>query len=203
MQPATTVRRGFGARPPGRSVGLMSRSERQGRGGGGLDLASRAWVLIVGQDRYQSTGRPRPRVGLSGARRLVIRVVAPLALLGLAWLYWIWPNDLVPDRLPLGRADDVAVAFVNMFLAIRIVAGRRGAGASGDSSADPLTGDTSPARTGAAKPRGAREIDAIAAVLAAHGAPIVVYNALHRQPLAEFDAGRGWASTWAAPTSMP
>jgi Sulfotransferase family/Protein of unknown function (DUF1232) len=133
----------------------------------------------VGQDRYQSTGRPRPRVGLSGARRFAVRIVAPLALLGLAWLYWIWPNDLVPDRLPLGRADDLAVALVNMVLAIRIAAGRRAADASGDSSAEPLTVDTSAARTGAATPRGAREIDAIAAVLASHGPPIVVYNASH------------------------
>ena len=136
-------------------------------------------MLLLGQDRYQSTGRPRPWVGLNGARRLVVRIGAPLALLGLAFLYWIWPNDLVPDRLPLGRVDDVAVAFVNMFLAMRIAAGRRGADASGDGSADPLTGETGPARTGAAKPRGAREIDAIAAVLTAHGPPIVVYNASH------------------------
>jgi Sulfotransferase family/Protein of unknown function (DUF1232) len=157
----------------------MPGSERQARGGWGLDLASRAWLLLVGQDRYQSTGRPRPRVGLNGARRLVVRIGAPLALLGLAFLYWIWPNDLVPDRLPLGRADDVAVAFANMALAIRLAAGRRGADASDDGSADLLTGDSSPARTGAAKPRGAREIDAIAAVLAAHGPPIVVYNASH------------------------
>ncbi len=135
-------------------------------------------MLLVGQDRYQSTGRPRPRVGLSGARRLVIRIVAPLTLVGLAWLYWIWPNDLVPDRLPFGRADDVAVAFVNMFFAIRIAAGRRSA-ASGERLPIDLTGDAGRTGPAAAKPRGAREIDAIAAVLAAHGPPIVVYNASH------------------------
>jgi sulfotransferase family protein/uncharacterized protein DUF1232 len=158
-------------------VELMPRSERQGRGGWGLDLASRGLTVLTGQDRYQSTGRRRPRVGLSGAWRLVIRIGAPLALLGLAYLYWVWPNDLVPDRLPYGRADDIAVAFVNMLAAVRIAAGRRLGGEAGETATGDLPGDAGRGRSD--KPRGARELDAIAAVLAAHGPPIVVYNASH------------------------
>jgi amino acid adenylation domain-containing protein len=45
-------------------------------------------------------------------------------MLALAALYWLWPNDLVPDWRPLGRADDIAVAFFSSFVAIRLACER-------------------------------------------------------------------------------
>jgi uncharacterized membrane protein YkvA (DUF1232 family) len=51
--------------------------------------------------------------------RLVIRIAAPFALTGLAVGYWLWPADLIPDRRPFGRIDDLVC-----LVALCVVAGR-------------------------------------------------------------------------------
>ena len=43
-----------------------------------------------------------------------------MALLVLGVLYWIWPNDLVPDSQALGYVDDAAILLVFSFVAGRL-----------------------------------------------------------------------------------
>jgi hypothetical protein len=147
---------------------------------------ARPWLaLLAGKSRYQSTGRLRPVVGVDWPTRLMARGAIAFALVGLAVAYWFWPNDLIPDGHPWGRADDIAVAFVNCFAAVRVVSPRRRAPATvvptEAAAADPAVQPEVLSRSSFAveKPRGARELDAIAAALAAYGPPIVVYNASH------------------------
>ena len=147
----------------------------------------RPWLtLLAGRSRYQSTGRLRPVAGNDAAERLVARGVVAAALLMLALAYWFWPNDLVPDWKPWGRADDIAVAFVNAAAAARVASTRRWAPAATGPAERVAAPDSAVATEPAThlsfaveKPRGARELDAIAAALAVHGPPIVVYNASH------------------------
>jgi Sulfotransferase family len=153
---------------------------------------ARAWfTLFAGKSRYQSTGRLRPVAGADGVPRLVLRGSIAFALVAFAVFYWFWPNDLVPDSQPWGRADDIAIGLINSVAAIRLVAVRRRRSPAAAGQA------TSPAAVAAAratevepaaakrpsfavqKPRGVRELDAIAERLAAYGPPIVVYNASH------------------------
>ncbi len=134
---------------------------------------------------------------------VAVRVVVAGALLALAYLYWLWPGDLIPDGRPFGRADDLVVALVNMFAAARIFSprqhpseiGRLAAWPPGEvTSAGPAPisarmpdtgrrarppGSHEQARLGAGGPRGLRELDAVAEALAVHGPPVVVYNASH------------------------
>jgi hypothetical protein len=144
------------------------------------------WLtLLAGKSRYQSTGRLRPVAGPDWPARLALRGVVALALVGVAVAYWFWPNDLVPDWKPWGRADDLAVAFVNGFAAVRVVSARRRAPQTAiavEAAAVAEGEQREPAgrpQFAVEKPRGARELDAIAAALAAYGPPIVVYNASH------------------------
>ena len=55
-----------------------------------------------------------------GAKSLAIGRLIPLALLVLGVLYWIWPNDLVPDSQALGYVDDAAILLVFSFVAGRL-----------------------------------------------------------------------------------
>ena len=144
-----------------------------------------AWLtLLAGKSRYQSTGRLRPVAGHDWPTRLIARGAIAFALVGLAVAYWFWPNDLIPDSHPWGRADDIAVAFVNCFAAAGVVSIRRRALAlaAAESATVAEREQHEPASRppfAVEKPRGARELDAIAAALAAYGPPIVVYNASH------------------------
>src|ERR1700722_15199354 len=108
---------------PSQRGGRMPGSQRQL---GGLRPSKPAqappWLtLLAGKSRYQSTGRLRPVAGPDWPARLMARGAIAFALVGLAVAYWFWPNDLVPDWKPWGRADDLAVAFVNCFAAVRVV----------------------------------------------------------------------------------
>ena len=101
----------------------------------------------------------------------LLRTIALIVPLALAALYWVWPNDLIPDDAPMGRVDDVIVAFVSACVAARAAtfrprlappeAGRHGA-------------------VGRVADRGhVRQLDRLAATLAEHGPPVIVYNAAH------------------------
>jgi uncharacterized membrane protein YkvA (DUF1232 family) len=73
-------------------------------------------------ERYQSTGRRKPRAAMAAgpaAQDMVLRGVALLVPLALAALYWVWPNDLIPDDAPLGRVDDIVVAFIGACVSAR------------------------------------------------------------------------------------
>ena len=170
----------------------MSGSQRQlgGRQAYRIPPARALFTLFAGKSRYQSTGRLRPVAGPDGVQRLLVRGAIAFTLIAVAVAYWFWPNDLVPDWQPWGRADDITIAFVNAFAVVRLATVRR-------RGEDPSAGrDAAPPiwRAVAAAPRaddrriatsrpplgaGARQLDAIAEVLAAHGPPIVVYNASH------------------------
>ena len=43
-----------------------------------------------------------------------------ITLLAVGVLYWIWPEDLIPDDQPLGRFDDAALLIIVAFLAGRV-----------------------------------------------------------------------------------
>jgi hypothetical protein len=43
-----------------------------------------------------------------------------ITLIALGILYWLWPNDLIPDDQPFGRVDDAAFLIVLSFLAGRV-----------------------------------------------------------------------------------
>jgi uncharacterized membrane protein YkvA (DUF1232 family) len=62
--------------------------------------------------------RIAPRVGM--------RVLAPLALVACALVYWVWPNDLVPDSSFYGRLDDLSLFAVACILAGRLTLYRPG-----------------------------------------------------------------------------
>ena len=133
------------------------------------------WALAhppAGQ-RYQSTGRRKPSVQIGKApasQDAVLRTIALIAPLVLAALYWVWPNDLIPDDAPMGRVDDVIVAFVSACIAAR----------AATFHPRPLAPEAG--RGGAANGRrtdGVRQMDRTAASLAEHGPPVIVYNAAH------------------------
>lgn len=54
------------------------------------------------------------------AKSLAIGRLIPLALMVLGVLYWLWPNDLVPDSRALGYADDAAILLILSFMAGRL-----------------------------------------------------------------------------------
>ena len=121
------------------------------------------------QERYQSTGRPKPTAHTAVVPYAPWRRAAMLlALVTVAVLYWIWPTDLIPDRLPAGRADDIAVALLGAFLAARVLTVRRVASAGA-----PRT-TASPSRA-----EGVRQLERLAQTLSRHGSPVIIYNAAH------------------------
>ncbi len=77
----------------------------------------------------------RSQTWLKKATRLVlIRRAAPMGLVMLAGLYWLWPSDLMPDSKPFGYLDDGLLVLCFAFLAGRLTrykAGRKGLGAMG------------------------------------------------------------------------
>jgi hypothetical protein len=50
-------------------------------------------------------------------KRLLLRRVIPICLLFLAGLYWLWPNDLIPDTGRIGYLDDTVVLLGFSYLA--------------------------------------------------------------------------------------
>jgi uncharacterized membrane protein YkvA (DUF1232 family) len=54
------------------------------------------------------------------AKSLAIGRLIPLALMVLGVLYWLWPNDLVPDTRALGYVDDATILLVFSFMAGRL-----------------------------------------------------------------------------------
>lgn len=54
------------------------------------------------------------------AKSLAIGRLLPLALMVLGVLYWLWPNDLVPDTRALGYVDDATILLVFSFMAGRL-----------------------------------------------------------------------------------
>lgn len=55
------------------------------------------------------------------AKRLILGRLLPVAMAVLALLYWLWPNDLMPDAKPYGYADDALILLTSGFLAGRLV----------------------------------------------------------------------------------
>lgn len=53
-------------------------------------------------------------------RRLVMHRIMPLALVTLGILYWVWPNDLIPDDRPFGYTDDILFGMLICFIAGRL-----------------------------------------------------------------------------------
>jgi len=126
----------------------------------------------VSRERYQSTGRLKPQT-----RAVVADLLDPwrraatlIALLALVVLYWLWPADLIPDRLPAGRADDIGVALLSAFLAARALTAQRAPrGSTLDRGATP----------GPARAEGVRQLERLAQALSRHGPPVIIYNASH------------------------
>ncbi len=71
----------------------------------------------------------------------LVRLVQPLVLLALALLYLRMPFDLVPDTLPVGLLDDLAVLLAAIYFGKRATASGdgdgRAPGAGGEGRADP------------------------------------------------------------------
>ncbi|MDR3511127.1 MAG: sulfotransferase domain-containing protein [Caulobacteraceae bacterium] len=63
--------------------------------------------------------KPAPRLQTK-ARLLIMRRVVPLALVALAGLYWLWPNDIMRDSSSIGYADDGLIVLVFAFVAGRL-----------------------------------------------------------------------------------
>ncbi|HEX3406682.1 MAG TPA: sulfotransferase [Caulobacteraceae bacterium] len=125
----------------------------------------------MSRERYQSTGRPKPPpTDAVAAYEPWRRVAMLLAIVTVAVLYWIWPSDLIPDQLPAGRADDIGVALLGAYMAVRVLAGRRARPAP----ADRRSTTSSPARA-----EGVRQLERLAQALARHGPPVIIYNASH------------------------
>jgi len=61
--------------------------------------------------------RRRPKAWLLAKAR---RYGYQITLIAVGILYWIWPNDLIPDDLWYGRIDDVVFLIVLTFLAGRV-----------------------------------------------------------------------------------
>jgi Sulfotransferase family/Protein of unknown function (DUF1232) len=122
-------------------------------------------------ERYQSTGRRKPRAAMGAAPAVrdgvLLRSVAVLAPLVLAALYWVWPNDLIPDHAPMGRVDDISVAFACVCVAARAATYR------------PKPSITRRGNAGDLRAGGVRQLELLAATLAEHGPPVIVYNAAH------------------------
>jgi uncharacterized membrane protein YkvA (DUF1232 family) len=127
----------------------------------------------VSRERYQSTGRPKPLATAAAADPFdaVRRAAMLIALLTVAVLYWIWPADLIPDRLPAGRADDIGVALLTAFLAAKVLTAKRRQPAS--------TPVRNAAPAGPVRAEGVRQLERIAQALARHGPPVIIYNASH------------------------
>jgi uncharacterized membrane protein YkvA (DUF1232 family) len=127
------------------------------------------------EDRFQSTGRRKPRAAAAVAaaapyQALLWRGAGMLVPLALAALYWVWPNDLIPDQSPMGRVDDIAVAFLGACVAARAATFRpRGASFGARRSETPA----------GSRAEGVRQLERLATRLAAHGSPVIVYNAAH------------------------
>ncbi len=124
-------------------------------------------------ERYQSTGRRKPRAAMAAgpaAQDMVLRGVALLVPLALAALYWVWPNDLIPDDAPLGRVDDIVVAFIGACVSARAATFR-----APQRPQDILQR----AAAGGRRAEGVRQLERLAATLAEHGPPVIVYNAAH------------------------
>jgi len=71
--------------------------------------------------------RPRPfatarRWWRRNALRVVMRGLVPLGLTAAALLYWMWPNDLLPDARALGYVDDVGFLLFAGLIAGRLTA---------------------------------------------------------------------------------
>jgi len=65
----------------------------------------------------------RPGAGLE---RFLIRCALPVVIAIAAVLYWIWPNDVVPDGTHFGQVDDVALLLLGGLVAGRLTLYRRG-----------------------------------------------------------------------------
>jgi uncharacterized membrane protein YkvA (DUF1232 family) len=52
--------------------------------------------------------------------RVFMRVLTPVTLCALAFAYWAWPNDLIPDSSPWGRLDDLTCLTVACLMAGRL-----------------------------------------------------------------------------------
>ncbi len=91
-------------------------------------------VAIRSQARAALSGAPSPAIPSAPSRAsrtasrpwlnakaklLVMRRLIPLALVTLAGLYWIWPNDLMPDTSRIGYLDDAVVLLIFAFAAGR------------------------------------------------------------------------------------
>jgi uncharacterized membrane protein YkvA (DUF1232 family) len=61
----------------------------------------------------------RPR-RLSQALAFARRHGYQITLIAFGILYWLWPNDLIPDDEPLGRIDDASFLIILSFLAGRV-----------------------------------------------------------------------------------
>jgi hypothetical protein len=61
----------------------------------------------------------RPR-RLSQALAFVRRHGYQITLIAAGILYWLWPNDLIPDDEPFGRVDDASFLIILSFLAGRV-----------------------------------------------------------------------------------
>jgi Protein of unknown function (DUF1232)/Sulfotransferase domain len=71
--------------------------------------------------------RPRPfatarRWWRRNALRVVMRGLVPMLLTAAALLYWMWPNDLLPDARALGYVDDVGFLLFAGLIAGRLTA---------------------------------------------------------------------------------
>jgi len=97
----------------------------------------------------------------------LLRSVALLAPLAVAVLYWVWPSDIVPDQTPMGRADDIAIAFANACVAARAATYR------------PKRRLSNTRTAGGERAEGVRQLARLASALAEHGPPLIVYNASH------------------------
>lgn len=93
-----------------------------------------------------------------------------LGPLVLAVVYWIWPNDLIPDSVRFGRVDDIFVA-----IASACIAARAGIYQPSRSSST----EWRMLKAGALQSEGIRQLAVVAGNLAAHGPPVIVYNASH------------------------
>jgi uncharacterized membrane protein YkvA (DUF1232 family) len=93
-------------------------------------LKAQGAAILAGTAPPPPVVAPRPAVSRKMAMRkrdrkrnvrsLAIGRIAPLLLLVLGVLYWIWPNDLVPDSHAFGYVDDAAILLIFAFLAGRL-----------------------------------------------------------------------------------
>jgi hypothetical protein len=94
-------------------------------------MRSEGEAILAGRLSRPAAAAPAPRARprrLPGrwwrrtAPRLVMRGLAPIALIAAACAYWAWPGDLIPDSLPFGKADDLTVLIAACALAGRLTA---------------------------------------------------------------------------------